>query len=55
MGWAVLSPETFECSDIIAAEVLMCLVHPHCGSLLLQLYLMHWSQLLLSTLQQAHT
>ena len=34
MGGAVLSPKTFKWSDIVAAEVLMCLVHPHCGSLL---------------------
>ena len=34
MGGAVLSPETFEWSDVVAVEVLTCLVHPHCGSLL---------------------
>ena len=34
MGGLVLSPETFEWSDVLAAKVLMCLVHPRCGSLL---------------------
>ena len=34
MGGSVLSPETFEWSDIVAMEVLMCLVCPHCGILL---------------------
>ena len=34
MGGAVLSPETFEWSNVVAVEVLMCLVHPHHGSLL---------------------
>ena len=34
MGGAVLSPKTFEWSDIVAAEVLMCLVHPRCRNLL---------------------
>ena len=51
MGGVVLSPETFEWSDIVAVEVLMCLVHPRCGSLL-QLYLMHWFQLLHDVLQR---
>ena len=52
MGGVVLSPKTFEWSDV-AVEVLMCLVCPHCGSLL-QLYLMHWFQLLLGVLQWEH-
>ena len=34
MGGAVLSPETFEWSDIVAMKVLMCLVHPRCRCLL---------------------
>ena len=34
MGGAVLSPKTFEWSDIVALEVLTCLVRPHHGSLL---------------------
>ena len=34
MGGVVLSPKTFEWSDIVATEVLTCLVHPHCGSLI---------------------
>ena len=34
MGGLVLSPETFEWSDIVAMKVLTCLVHPRCGSLL---------------------
>ena len=34
MGEAVLSPETFEWSDVVAMEVLTCLVHPRHGSLL---------------------
>ena len=34
MRGVVLSPKTFKLSDVVAAEVLMCLVHPHCGSLL---------------------
>ena len=34
MGGAVLSPETFEWSDVVAMEVLMHLVCPHHGSLL---------------------
>ena len=34
MGGLVLSPETFELLDIVAAKVLMHLVHPRCGSLL---------------------
>ena len=34
MGGAVLSPETFEWSDIVAMEVLTHLECPHCGSLL---------------------
>ena len=34
MGGVVLSPETFEWSDIVAAGVLMHLVHPRHGSLL---------------------
>ena len=33
-GRVVLSPETFEWSDIVATEVLMCLVHPHHRSLI---------------------
>ena len=34
MGGAVLSPKTFEWSDIVAVEVLTCLVHPCRRSLL---------------------
>ena len=34
MGGEVLSPKTFEWSDIVATEVLTCLVHPRHGSLL---------------------
>ena len=34
MGGSVLLSETFKWSDIVAVEVLMCLVCPHCGSLL---------------------
>ena len=34
MGGVVLSSETFEWSDVVATEVLMCLVHPRCRSLL---------------------
>ena len=34
MGGAVLSPKTFEWSDVVAAEVLTHLVHPCRGSLL---------------------
>ena len=34
MGGAVLSPKTFEWSNIVAMEVLMHLVHPHHGNLL---------------------
>ena len=33
MGGLVLSPETFEWSDVVAVKVLMHLVHPHHGSL----------------------
>ena len=35
MAGLVLSPKTFKWSDIVAMKVLMCLVHPHHGSLLL--------------------
>ena len=34
MGGAVLSSETFEWSDVVITEVLMCMVHPCHGSLL---------------------
>ena len=34
MGGLVLSPETFEWSDIVATKVLAHLVHPHHRSLL---------------------
>ena len=34
MGGAVLSPKTFEWSDVVTTEVLTHLVHPHHRSLL---------------------
>ena len=33
MGAGILSPKTFKWSDIVAEEVLTCLVHPHHGSI----------------------